>query len=273
MNSDWDQSAMATPHSIGIVGGSGALGGAIARALLRKRYATAERLWISNRSGNASGFEEWPGTRFTTRNQELVDACQVVLLSVPPHLVSSLGIDAENRLVISVMAGISIGQIEQQTGTQRVVRAMSSPAAEIGLAYSPWCASAAVSDEDRDWVRGLFNACGLTDEVPNEDQIDLFTALTGPVPGFVAYYADCMVGYAVKRGIDPAIADRAIRQLFHASGVVLAKSEATPGEHVHEMIAYAGTTAAGLEAMKPSTLAASIEQGLEAAYQKTRCIG
>ncbi len=263
---------MIGPHSIGIVGGSGALGSAIACALLRNRFVTPERLWISSRSGKISGFEEWPGTRFTTRNQELVNACQIVLLSVPPHLASSVGIDAENRLVISVMAGISIEQIEQQTHAQRVVRAMSSPAAEIGLAYSPWCAGAGVSDEDRDWTRGLFDACGLTDEVPNERQIDHFTALTGPVPGFVAYYADCMVEYAVKHGIDPSIADRAMRQLFHASGVVLAKSKASPGEHVREMIAYAGTTAAGLEAMKASTLASSIEQGLEAAFQKARRI-
>jgi pyrroline-5-carboxylate reductase len=96
--------------------------------------------------------------------------------------------------------------------------------------------------------------------------------MTGPVPGFVAYFADCMVEYAVKHCIDPAIADRAMRQLFHASGVVLAKSEATPGEHVRDMIAYAGTTAAGLESMKASPLAASIEQGLEAAYQKAQRI-
>ena len=264
---------MASLHSIGIVGGSGALGSAIGHALLRDRFITSERLWISNRSGNASGFEEWPDTRFTTRNQELVDACQIVLLSVPPHLASSLGIEAEDRLVISVMAGVSIERIEQETGARRVVRAMSSPAAELGLAYSPWCASGAVSDEDRDRVRGLFDACGLTDEVSSEDQIDLFTALTGPVPGFVAYYADCMVAYAVKCGIDPAVAERAMRQLFHASGVILGESEASPSEHVHEMIAYAGTTAAGLEAMKASTLAASIEQGLDAAYQKARCIG
>jgi hypothetical protein len=33
MSSDWDQFVMATPHSIGIVGGSGALGSTIARAL------------------------------------------------------------------------------------------------------------------------------------------------------------------------------------------------------------------------------------------------
>ena len=202
-----------------------------------------------------------------------MDACQIVLLSVPPHLALTLDIEAENRLVVSVMAGVSIEQIRQETGARKVVRAMSSPAAEFGLAYSPWCANDAVSDEDRDWVRGLFGTCGRTDEVPSEDQIDLFTALTGPVPGFVAYYADCMIEYAVKRGIDPAVADRAVRQLFHASGVIFAESEASPGEHVREMVAYAGTTAAGLEAMTASPLAASIEQGLDAACEKARCMG
>ncbi len=76
----------------------------------------------------------------------------------------------------------------------------------------------------------------------------------------------------MKRGIDPAIADLAMRQLFHASGVVLADSQASPSERVREMIDYAGTTAAGLEAMKASTLAASVEQGLDAAYRKAQNI-
>ena len=122
-------------------------------------------------------------------------------------------------------------------------------------------------------MRGLFAACGLTDEISDEAQIDTFTALTGPVPGFVAYFADCMIAYATKRGIEPAIADRAIRQLFRASGTVLAGEGASPGEHVREMIDYAGTTAAGLVAMRGSPIAASIEDGLDAATTKARELG
>ena len=263
---------MTIPHSIGVVGGSGQLGGAIARALLRTHFIAPGRLFISNRSGSNAGFEDWSGVNFTTRNQELVDVCQIVLLSVPPQLASTMEINAGDRLVLSVMAGVTIDQIREHTGARRVVRAMSNPAAEIGLAYSSWCASADVSAEDRQWVRTLFEACGLTDEVPTEEQIDRFTALTGPVPGFVAYYADCMVDYAKKHGIDPVVADRAIRQLFRASGEVLANSAASPGEHVGEMIAYAGTTAAGLEAMKASPLAAAIERGLDAAYERALTI-
>ena len=264
---------MTFPESIGIVGGSGQLGGAIARALLRARLIAPERLYISNRSGSTSGFEDWSGINFTTCNQDLADACQIVLLSAPPAMASGIEINAENRLVLSVMAGVTIDRIRDYTGASRIVRAMSNPAANIGLAYSPWCASSGATDADRQWVQTLFDACGLADEVPTEDQIDRFTALTGPVPGFVAYFADCMAGYAKKHGIDPVIADRAVCQLFRASGTVLAGSPASPAEHVGAMIAYAGTTAAGLQALSASPLAAAIEQGLDAAYDRAQSIG
>jgi pyrroline-5-carboxylate reductase len=170
------------------------------------------------------------------------------------------------------MAGVTLEQLQHLSGCSRVIRAMSSPAAEKGLAYSPWFASPDVTAEDRENTRSVFGAIGQTDEVFDEQQIDHFTALIGPVPGFVAYYADCMVNYAVANGIQPAIADRAIRQLFHASGVVLAESAASPGEQVKAMIDYAGTTAAGLQVMKASPLAASIAEGLKAAFEKSRSI-
>jgi pyrroline-5-carboxylate reductase len=66
------------------------------------------------------------------------------------------------------------------------------------------------------------------------------------------------------------IADRAIRQLFHASGVALAESAASPGDQVKAMIDYAGTSAAGLHVMKASPLATSISGGLRAAFEKTQ---
>jgi pyrroline-5-carboxylate reductase len=260
-------------QTVGVIGGNGQLGGAIARAWLRSRTLEPGQLWISSRSGNTAGFEAWDGIHFTTDNQRLVDACEVVVLSVPPDQAPAIGVEAEGRLLISVMAGVSADFLRRLTRTDRIVRAMSSPAADIGLAFSPWCAGSAVSGDDRRTVRSLLDACGRSDEVPDERQIDLFTALTGPVPGFVACFADCMVQYAVKRGIDPAIADRAIRQLFLASGTVLAASSEQPGDHVRDMIAYAGTTAAGLKVMLDSPLAEVIADGLDAAVERTGSIG
>ena len=258
---------------VGIVGGSGQLGGAIARAWLRAGVVASSDLWISNRSGARVGFEDWPDVTVTPDNSALAEACDVVLLSAPPHLAAGLGLDLRGKLVLSVMAGQSIADLADMTGSERIIRAMSSPAADIGLAYSPWVASSGVSEADRALVTALFEACGETDEVRGEDQIDHFTALTGPVPGFVAYFADCMTRYAVNNGIAPEIANKAMRQLFLASGTVLSQSDTPPSAFVKEMIDYAGTTAAGLQAMEASPLAEAVEQGLRAAYNKALQIG
>jgi pyrroline-5-carboxylate reductase len=253
----------------GIMGGAGALGGAIARKLLTDGVIAPDELWISSRSGSRSGFESWrDAVHFTTDNQELVDYCETILIAVPPKVSRTLEFMAKGRLVLSVMAGVSITRLQELSRNERVVRAMSNPAADIGLAYSPWCASRSITAEDRNTVRTVFGSCGLTDEVADEEQIDRFTALTGPVPGFVALYAECMVEYAIRHGIDPEVAVRAIRQLFLASAETMASSAATPAEQVEEMIEYAGTTAAGLEMMRHASLYESIERGLDAACEK-----
>ncbi len=258
--------------SLGIIGGTGQLGSAIAHALLKTEAIGPEQLWIANRSGERGPFAQWPDVNITTDAAKLVTACDTILLSVPPALFPEVAIEAQDKLVLSVMAGVTIAQMAKQTGANRVIRAMSSPAAELSLAYSPWCASTAVTARDRETARALFEACGKTDEVVDEDQIDYFTALTGPVPGFVAFFADAMIGDAISRGVSKEIADRAVRQLFHAAGVVLDASDRTPAAHVEAMIDYAGTTAAGMLSLRESNLATAIGQGLEAAYRRAKTI-
>ncbi|MFV0301251.1 MAG: pyrroline-5-carboxylate reductase family protein [Paracoccus sp. (in: a-proteobacteria)] len=264
---------MQADFTIGIIGGSGMLGRAIARALLLRGGWPQSRLWIANRSGSREGFEDFPGVTVTADNQALADACDLVVLSVPPALAGDLGIHAPERLVLSVMAGVSATRIAGLTGAARVVRAMSSPAAELGLAYSPWFATSEVSAGDQARVVTLFTPCGATDRVETEKQVELFTAMTGPVPGFVAYFAECMAGYATVQGVPADLADRAARQLFLAAGRMMAEGADRPGDHVQAMVDYDGTTAAGLRAMRASGIAAGIAAGLDAAIEKTRSIG
>lgn len=263
---------MQAEFTIGIIGGSGMLGRAMAAALLRSGWP-GTRLWIGNRSGKRDGFEDHPGVTVTQDNQALADACDLVLLSVPPALAGELALRAPDRLVVSVMAGISARRIAELTGATRVVRAMSSPAAELGLAYSPWFATPEVTAEDQARVTALFTACGLTDRVASEEQVELFTAMTGPVPGFVAYFAECMADYATRQGVAPDIADRATRQLFLAAGRMMATGADRPGDHVQAMIDYDGTTASGLLTMRASGIGSGIAAGLDAAIAKTRSIG
>lgn len=255
---------------IGIIGGAGMLGRTIAFALLEKGVVGPGELWISNRSGRRDQFDAWPAVHVTSDNDRLIEACDVVLLSLPPSAVAGMFLEAGDRLVISVMAGVPLARLQSLTGTERIVRAMSSPAAELGLAYSPWIAGPGVSEADRGVVAEIFGACGLTDEVAEETLIDVFTALTGPVPGFAAFFADCMTRFALDQGVPPEIARRSVAQLFLASGTMLTRDPKTASAHVQEMIDYAGTTAAGLVALRGSNVAEKVAKGLAASVAKAR---
>lgn len=259
-----------TDISIGIVGGSGMLGSSISSALRASETFDPPNFWISNRSGKCPEFEHSSDIHVTKDNQELADACDVIILCVPPAQFVNVDFHAPDRLIVSVMAGVSLDEIQSKTGSHRAVRAMSSPAASLALAYSPWVASANVTPRDRVIVNAIFSSCGATDEIFDETQIDHFTAMTGPVPGFVAYFAQCMVDHAVEQGIEPDVADRAIRQLFLAGGTMLAKGNASPADHIRWMIEYAGTTAAGLNAMIDSSLSQAVSDGLLAAADKAK---
>lgn len=253
---------------LGIVG-TGDLGGALVRGMLCGGAVTAAEVRAATRSGGPVA--GCPGVTAGTDPAAVAADSDVLILAVPPAQAGTLEVRAPGALVVSVMAGVTLARLRALTGSGRAVRAMLSPAAELGLAHVSLAAAEAVSADDRAVLRRLFGACGSVDEVP-EEQIDLFTALTGPVPGFVAACAAAMAGWARARGIDPAVADRAVRQLFLASGTVMAATEPTPEARVREMIDYAGTTAAGLERLGAGDFARELAAALDAAVARARDI-
>ncbi|MGI9389739.1 MAG: pyrroline-5-carboxylate reductase family protein [Boseongicola sp.] len=258
--------------SVGIIGGSGALGGALARAWLDSGEVPDSELWISNRSGDAGPFVSWSDVTVTTDTDAMIEAVDIVVLSVPPSAARDLRISAVEKLVISVMAGVTLAELRDITGSERVIRAMSSPAAAMRLAYSPWTSGGSLSESDANEATRLLSATGKSDRLQTEDQIDRFTAITGPVPGFVAAFADAVVAHAIKHDIPNNIAVRATQQLFLAAGLQMNDGDRAPRDFVDEMINYDGTTAAGLRTLDAGQLKRAIDQGLEAAYQRTKTI-
>ena len=61
-----------------------------------------------------------------------------------------------------------------------------------------------------------------------------------------------------------------MRQLFHGTGAHLAAVAQSPGAIAEALLAYGGTTAAGLEVLKDSSLAADLDRAVAAAYRRAK---
>ncbi|CAN7279826.1 NAD(P)-binding domain-containing protein [Rhizobium sp. LjRoot30] len=255
---------------IGVIGGAGWLGGAIAHAVLDAGIVEPQNLSLSYRSQCPDRF---PGAFWTSDNQALADRSDVIILSVRPADWHELKVDAAGKLVLSVMAGIRLAALGEQHRTGRVVRTLPNAAAEVRKSYTPWIASADVGEADKAIVRAIFDACGVQDEVRTEAEIDYLTGLTGSGPAFPALLAEAMMTDAVARGFDPQVARRAVNTLFVGAGRLLEQRDDCPADTVQAFLDYRGSTAAAIEAMRAAGLAEAVSRGLSAALQKSVNMG
>ena len=252
---------------IGIVGGNGWLGNAIAQAAVAAGAVAPARLTLSSRSGSV-GAAAIPGARWTLDNGELVERSEVVVLSVRPDQFPAVHIAARGKLVISVMAGVPARIIAERTGADQVVRAIPNAAAAIRRSFTPWHAAPSVAAAGKQIVQTLFEACGEAAEVQLEAHIDYCVGMTGSGAAFPALLAQAMIEHAVAQGLPSAFAERAAVGVVAGASQLLGGVEGGPARTVQDMIDYRGTTAAALQAMIERGFAGSVAAGLEAAAAK-----
>lgn len=254
--------------TLGVIGGTGWLGGALLRPALAKGFVAAADLILSSRSGNTAGFEAWPDIRFTTDNRSLAAQSDIVILSVRPKDLDALDLDLSGKLVISVMARVPAEALLARFNSERIIRAMPNACAEQGLSFTPWLSTPGATDNDAAFADSFFACSGKTTRLSTESELDYFTALTGSGPALIAAFADVMIRDAIENGVAPDVADIAVRQLFLGSGTWMAGASETPADTVKIFTDYGGTTAAGLTAMLSAGIAAPISKGLAAAKEK-----
>ncbi|MEJ6846078.1 pyrroline-5-carboxylate reductase dimerization domain-containing protein [Sinorhizobium fredii] len=261
---------MSEALKIGVIGGNGWLGGAITQSILDAKLTSPKDLTLSYRSERPTRFQD---SYWTRDNQQLADRSDVIIVSVRPADWPSLGVTINGKLIISVMAGITLCQLAEQLKTERVVRSLPNAAAEVGKSYTPWVASTQVTDRDRSIVRRIFEACGSTDEVTSEADIDYLTGLSGSGPAFPALLADAMMKDAAEHGIPSEIAQRAVTAVLVGAGRLFERREECPTDTVETFVGYRGTTAAAIEAMRAAGFDAAVAAGLAAALKKSVRMG
>lgn len=249
------------------LGGGGWLGGALMRAALSQGVIDASTTTVTSRRGSIEGYGGFPGVTVTADNSAAASAADVVLLTVRPQDLDALSLDLSGTLVLSVMAMVPMADLAARFNAKRIIRAMPNAAAERGLSFTPVLASGDATDTDRAFATRFFAASGEVALVETEDQLDYLTGLTGCGPAFFASLAAEMERDAVNRGVDPALASRAIRQLLKGAAGDLA-GDRSAAEITEIFLGYRGTTAAGLRAMEANGLSGMVRAMLDAAEKK-----
>jgi len=125
--------------------------------------------------------------------KDLVEKADTVILAVKPQdsdrVLKEMKGRADNKLIISIAAGISTKHIERLLGAVRVIRVMPNIGAKIGESVSCLCKGAFATDQDLELAQELFNCLGST-RIIDESMMNAATAISGSGPAYVFYFAE-----------------------------------------------------------------------------------
>lgn len=218
------------------------------------------------------------GIKTTAENISIVKDADIVILAVKPSMMDmvmkqiSPHIPSQS-LLISIAAGIQLAWFNKYVPTAAIVRAMPNIAATVGRAATPLRANEFVTSSKKNLAEELFSCIGLTTWVQHEIDIDAFTALSGSGPAYVFMFMEAMIHGACALGIAPDIAKLFTLQTFEGALVLAKKSLLTLDELRKTVTSPAGTTAAALDVLSKHGVDASIQQAMQAAYDRAQQLG
>lgn len=210
------------------------------------------------------------GIVVTTDNLEVARSAATILIGVKPSVVLAVVREiapvTDGKLVISLAAGVRVGNMEAMSSA-RLMRVMTNTPTAILRGATAIARGTRTTSDDLARARSIFDAVGVIVEV-NEDQIDGVTALAGSGPAFVYTVIEALADGGVKTGLPSEVAAVLATQTVLGAAQLAAETGKSPEELRRMVVTPGGTTAAGLAAMEKFRTTEGLIAAVEAATKR-----
>jgi pyrroline-5-carboxylate reductase len=271
-------SALLAPHVIGFIG-AGNMAEAMIGGLVRGNHVRADRVAASDpRKERLDELRAAFGIEVTNYNREIVQRCDLVVLSVKPQIMDKVLREIGDQmkagtLVVSIAAGVDTSTIEDAVPDGvRVVRAMPNTPALVGAGATAISAGKHASEADMAVAKALFDAVGITVEL-DEGHLDAVTGLSGSGPAYIFLILEALADAGVKVGLSRRAAQRLAAQTVMGSAKMLLETDEHPGKLKDMVTSPGGTAIAGLHTLEEGGLRTTLINAVETATKRARELG
>ncbi len=214
------------------------------------------------------------GLVVSTDNYKAVSDSDAVLIALKPsdamRLLPELSSALANRILISMMAAMSLSRLRALCPDSTIVRAMTNVAAMVGGGYTVYC-SEGVDSETDSMIANIFACLGDFEKV-EESHMDALTAISGSGPAYIFTVIEAMTHAGLKVGLPRELALRSSCQTVLGSAKLVAEGEYHPSELKDLVTTPGGVTIDALYELEDSGIRSAFMRAVEAATRKARTI-
>lgn len=259
--------------------GGGNMGEAMLARIVEKNIASPEAIVISEPNAERRQYlERTYHIRTTDSNTSAAALSEVAVFAVKPQVLPQVmaglkGSFKPSQLVLSIIAGATIGTLGKGLNHTALIRAMPNTPAQVGAGMTVWTATAAVNDNQKQWARQILGSIGREIYVDDEKYLDMATAVSGSGPAYFFLFAEALADAAVSIGIPRDMAEKLVMQTMLGSGSLLSQSGKPPSELRRMVTSPGGTTAEAVASFEKSNFSEVVRQAVAAAYERARQLG
>jgi pyrroline-5-carboxylate reductase len=257
--------------------GAGNMAEAIIRGLLKASVVAApDILATGRRQERIDDLHKLYGLTVTLDNRKAASEADVVVLSVKPQILEKVLAEigdaiSKDALVISVAAGITMGQIRSHLSDQaKVCRSMPNMPSVVGAGAAALVCGEFITEEDKQMAHELFESCGLAVELHEESLLDAATGLSGSGPAYVFMIIEALSDAGVKVGLNRRQAQKLAAQTVLGSAQLVIETGEHPGVLKDQVTSPGGTAIAGLHTLEEGGLRTTLINGVVAATERSK---
>ncbi len=215
--------------------------------------------------------------RAATDLAQAVSHSEVVILAVKPQQMREIALQVapllDDRLLISIAAGIRTQDIARWTGSQNIVRCMPNTPALIRSGVTALYALPAVRPEQCHRAEAILSAVGSTFWLDDEIRLDAVTAVSGSGPAYVFYFIEAMQQAAYELGLDETQARQMVLDTFLGATKLAESSKEDVATLRARVTSKNGTTERALLSMDKNRVKQDIVDAIHAAAARAKEMG
>lgn len=261
-------------NKIGFIG-CGKMGSAIISGILKTGYTSI--IGSEMNQDIANDASKRLGINVIADSEKLVKDSDIIFIALKPqYVLETLNkvktFFNENKIIVSVAAGVTTTKIAEILPQNPIIRVMPNTPALIGEGAFGIAKGNLASQEQVDYIKKLLSSIGECIEI-DEKQIDIVTALSGSGPAFFYKVIEEMARGAEKLGLDYNKALSLSIKTAIGSAKMIEQSNLPVEQLISNVATKGGCTAVGVDYMNDINSSKIFAELIKVTTEKAASLG
>lgn len=262
---------------LGLIG-CGKMAYSLMKGISANSYSDFDSIYVNDIDPTRSKLFVEEFKSMAIEQKELIKASNIIILAVKPYQIGQVlelgqGLWTDEKLIISIAAGLKILDIEKKTGANApVVRVMPNTPCLVGNGVSAISAGKFAAANHTEMVKKIMDSVGISLEV-DEKYMDAVTAVSGSGPAYVYLVVESMINAGLQVGLDINLLRSLVFNTVSGSIKMLEETGEHPAILREQVCSPGGTTIAGVKELEENGIRRAFFQAIEKACQRSVELG